>query len=207
MYPYLAYESLGKLIDSGAINKPYCDVMINFRNGMNKGLYKIMSKMGISTIASYRCSKLFEAVGLSNEVVELCFQGVSSRIAGADFDDFQQDLFNLSRRAWLKRKPVEPGGLLKYVHGGEFHAYNPDVVSTLQQAVKTGDYQDYQAFAKQVNERPVAALRDLLKLNDTDSPIDINSVEGATELYKRFDSAAMSIGALSPEAHEALAIA
>jgi len=207
VYPYLAYESLGKLIDSGAISKPYCDVMINFRNGMNKGLYKIMSKMGISTVASYRCSKLFEAVGLSDEIIELCFQGVSSRIAGADFDDFHQDLFNLSRRAWLKRKPVEPGGLLKYVHGGEFHAYNPDVVSTLQQAVKTGDYQDYLTFAKQVNERPVAALRDLLKLKNTGSPIDINSVEAATELYKRFDSAAMSIGALSPEAHEALAIA
>ncbi|WP_299018983.1 glutamate synthase large subunit [uncultured Photobacterium sp.] len=207
VYPYLAYESLGELVDNGAINKPYREVMLNFRDGMNKGLYKIMSKMGISTIASYRCSKLFEAVGLGEEIVDLCFHGVSSRIAGADFSDFQQDLFNLSRRAWLKRKPVENGGLLKYVHGGEFHAYNPDVVGTLQKAVKTGDYQDYLAFAKQVNDRPVAAIRDLLKLKESDTSTDIDNIEEATELYKRFDSAAMSIGALSPEAHEALAIA
>ncbi|MGF1681143.1 glutamate synthase large subunit [Photobacterium minamisatsumaniensis] len=207
VYPYLAYESLGKLIDNGAISKPYREIMVNYRNGINKGLFKIMSKMGISTIASYRCSMLFEAIGLNDEVIELCFKGVSSRIQGADFSDFQQDLFNLNRRAWLKRKPIEHGGLLKYVHGGEFHAYNPDVVSTLQQAVKSGDYQDYLAFANQVNERPIAAIRDLLALKHADNPINIKQVEAATELYKRFDSAAMSIGALSPEAHEALAIA
>ncbi|WP_064605887.1 glutamate synthase large subunit [Photobacterium sp. J15] len=207
VYPYLAYESLGQLVDNGAISKSYREVMLNFREGMNKGLYKIMSKMGISTIASYRCSKLFEAVGLGEEVIDLCFRGVSSRISGADFNDFQQDLYNLSRRAWLKRKPLENGGLLKYVHDGEFHAYNPDVVQTLQHAVKTGDYLDYLTFAKQVNDRPVAALRDLLNLKESDNPLDIASIEPATGLYKRFDSAAMSIGALSPEAHEALAIA
>ncbi|MDV5171654.1 glutamate synthase large subunit [Photobacterium rosenbergii] len=207
VYPYLAYETLGQLVDSGAITKPYREVMLNFRNGINKGLYKIMSKMGISTIASYRCAMLFEAVGLDDEVVDLCFRGVSSRIQGAGFADFQQDLFNLSRRAWLKRKPIEHGGLLKYVHGGEFHAYNPDVVGTLQKAVKSGDYADYQAFAKQVNERPVAAIRDLFKLSSDQAPIAIDKVEPASALYQRFDSAAMSIGALSPEAHEALAIA
>jgi glutamate synthase domain-containing protein 2 len=113
--------------------------MLNYRNGINKGLYKIMSKMGISTIASYRCSKLFEAVGLHRDVSDLCFQGVVSRIGGAGFDDFQQDLLNLSKRAWLARKPLDQGGLLKYVHGGEYHAYNPDVVRTLQQACRAAN--------------------------------------------------------------------
>ncbi|MDO6704822.1 glutamate synthase large subunit [Photobacterium sp. 1_MG-2023] len=207
VYPYLAYESLAQQIDSGAINKPYREVMLNFRNSIDKGLYKIMSKMGISTVASYRCSQLFEAVGLHADVVELCFKGVSSRIQGANFDDFQQDLFNLSRKAFVKRKQIDHGGLLKFVHGGEFHAYNPDVVTTLQKAVKSGKYEDYLDFAKVVNERPAATLRDLLKLKTSENPIDVASVEAATELYKRFDSAAMSIGALSPEAHEALAIA
>ncbi|MDO6543364.1 glutamate synthase large subunit [Photobacterium sanguinicancri] len=207
VYPYLAYESLSQQIDRGAINKRYRDVMLNFRDGINKGLFKIMSKMGISTIASYRCSHLFEAVGLHPDVIGLCFKGTASRISGANFDDFQQDAINLARRAWLKRKPIEHGGLLKYVHGGEFHAYNPDVVGTLQQAVKSGDYQDYLAFAREVNERPVAAIRDLLQLTKSENPIAVEQVEAATELYKRFDSAAMSIGALSPEAHEALAIA
>ena len=146
IYPYLAYETLGRLVDTHAIAKDYRTVMLNYRNGINKGLYKIMSKMGISTIASYRCSKLFEAVGLHDDVVGLCFQGAVSRIGGASFEDFQQDLLNLSKRAWLARKPISQGGLLKYVHGGEYHAYNPDVVRTLQQAVQSGEYSDYQEY-------------------------------------------------------------
>lgn len=205
IYPYLAYESLAKMVDSNVIEKDYRAVMLNYRNGINKGLYKIMSKMGISTIASYRCSKLFEAVGLHAEVSSLCFQGVVSRISGANFADFQQDLVNLAKRAWLQRKPLDQGGLLKYVHGGEYHAYNPDVVGTLQRAVESGEYSDYQAYAKLVNERPVATLRDLLELQPGTESVHIDDVEPASELFKRFDTAAMSIGALSPEAHEALA--
>ncbi|KFA99903.1 glutamate synthase large subunit [Vibrio sp. ER1A] len=207
IYPYLAYEALGKLIDDGAIDKCYRDVMQNYQYGINKGLYKIMSKMGISIVASYRCSQLFEAVGLHTDIVDLCFKGVTTRIQGANFEDFQQDLFNLARKAWAKRKPVEHGGLLKYVHDGEYHAYNPDVVGTLQKAVKSGESSDYQTFAKQVNERPVSMLRDMMALKKSDSPLALDKVEPNSELYKRFDSAAMSIGALSPEAHEALAMA
>lgn len=207
VYPYLVYETLGKMIDDGALQKSYREVMQNYQYGINKGLYKIMSKMGISTVASYRCSQLFEAVGLHRDVVELCFKGVTTRIQGANFDDFEQDLFNLSRKAWAKRKPLEHGGLLKYVHGGEYHAYNPDVVGTLQKAVKSGETMDYREFAQQVNQRPVAMLRDLLRLKTSDKPLPLEHIETASDLYKRFDSAAMSIGALSPEAHEALATA
>ncbi len=205
IYPYLAYETLGRLVDTHAIAKDYRTVMLNYRNGINKGLYKIMSKMGISTIASYRCSKLFEAVGLHDDVVGLCFLGAVSRIGGASFEDFQQDLLNLSKRAWLARKPISQGGLLKYVHGGEYHAYNPDVVRTLQQAVQSGEYSDYQEYAKLVNERPATTLRDLLAITPGENAVNIADVEPASELFKRFDTAAMSIGALSPEAHEALA--
>ncbi|MCF7503996.1 glutamate synthase large subunit [Vibrio sp. L3-7] len=207
VYPYLAYEALGKMLDDGSLDKDYRTAMQNYRNGINKGLYKIMSKMGISTIASYRCSQLFEAVGLHNDVVELCFRGVTTRIQGASFSDFQQDIYNLSRKAWTKRKPIEHGGLLKYVHGGEYHAYNPDVVGTLQTAVKTGETSDYLSFAKQVNARPAAMLRDLMSLKKADHPLPLEQVEPNSDLFKRFDSAAMSIGALSPEAHEALAMA
>lgn len=205
IYPYLAYETLAKLVDSGAITRSYRQVMLNYRNGINKGLYKIMSKMGCSTVASYRCSKLFEAVGLHAEICALCFPGVVSRIGGADFSDFQQDLHNLARRAWLARQPLEQGGLLKYVHGGEYHAYNPDVVRALQQAVNSGEYQDYQRYAELVNHRPVATLRDLLALRPAAQPLDLAQVEAEQGLFQRFDTAAMSIGALSPEAHEALA--
>ncbi|KMJ44926.1 glutamate synthase [Xenorhabdus khoisanae] len=205
VYPYLAYESLGKMVDDGTINTPYARVMLNYRNGVNKGLYKIMSKMGISTISSYRCSKLFEAVGLHPEVTDVCFNGVVSRIGGADFSDFEQDLRNLSKRAWLHRHTIDQGGLLKYVHNGEYHAYNPDVVNTLQAAVHSGKYSDYQKYSALVNGRPVTTLRDLLAIAPKGELIAIEDVEPAEALFKRFDTAAMSIGALSPEAHEALA--
>ncbi|WP_213990954.1 glutamate synthase large subunit [Sodalis sp. dw_96] len=207
IYPYLAYETLAAMIDNGTLEKDYRTVMLNYRNGINKGLYKIMSKMGISTVASYRCSKLFEAVGLHREVTDLCFQGVVSRIGGAGFSDFEQDLLNLSKRAWLKRKPLDQGGLLKYVHGGEYHAYNPDVVKALQKAVRSGQYSEYQEYAKLVNERPIAMLRDLLAIKPNGQAVTLDQVEPAENLYKRFDTAAMSIGALSPEAHESLALA
>lgn len=105
--------------------------MFNYRNGINKGLYKIMFKMGIFIIVFYRCSKLFEAVGLYDDVVGLCFQGAVSRIGGVSFEDFQQDLLNLSKRVWLARKFISQGGLLKYVYGGEYYVYNSDVVRTL----------------------------------------------------------------------------
>ena len=206
IYPYLAYETLAQMVDNRTINKSYRDAIINYRNGINKGLYKIMSKMGISTIASYRCAKLFEAVGLNEEVVELCFQGVTSRISGANFDDFAQDQFNLSKKAWLRRKPIEQGGLLKFVYDGEYHAYNPDVVQSLQKAVNDGNYADYQRYVDIVNNRPPTTLRDLLKLNPPENAaIALDEVEPEESLFKRFDSAAMSIGALSPEAHESLA--
>ena len=208
IYPYLVYETLAKMVDNGTINKSYREVILNYRNGINKGLYKIMSKMGISTVASYRCSKLFEAVGLHKDVVDLCFQGVTSRISGANFDDFAQDQFNLSKSAWLRRKPLDQGGLLKFVYGGEYHAYNPDVVQSLQRAVNNGNYEDYKRYADIVNNRPVATLRDLLKLNPPENgAIALDEVEPEESLFKRFDSAAMSIGALSPEAHESLATA
>ncbi|QTF10270.1 glutamate synthase large subunit [Brenneria izadpanahii] len=206
IYPYLAYETLARMVDNHTIEKPYRAVMLNYRNGINKGLYKIMSKMGISTVASYRCSQLFEAVGLHRDVSTQCFQGVVSRIGGANFSDFEQDLQNLSKRAWLKRKTLDQGGLLKFVHGGEYHAYNPDVVTSLQQAVKSGEYSDYEQYSKLVNQRPAATLRDLLALKPQEgAAISIDDVEPATEMFKRFDTAAMSIGALSPEAHESLA--
>lgn len=207
IYPYLAYETLAKQVEEGVLTMSLRQAMVNYRNGINKGLYKVMSKMGISTVASYRCSQLFEAVGLAKSVVDTCFRGVSSRIQGADFADIQQDQHNLARQAWLVRKPLPHGGLLKFVHGGEYHTYNPDVVQTLQAAVRSGNYADYKEYARLVNERPVATLRDLLALKKVDNPVALDQVEPADKLFPRFDSAAMSIGALGPEAHEALAVA
>ncbi|MDF7675567.1 glutamate synthase large subunit [Neisseriaceae bacterium ESL0693] len=208
IYPYLAYESLADMVNKGAIKKPLRAVTENFRNGINKGLYKIMSKMGISTISSYRCAHLFEVVGLHSEVVNLCFKDITSRIEGATFEQLGQELQRFHRQAWQKSRGLDIGGFLKYKPQGEYHAYNPDVVNQLQAAINSGDYARYRLYADTVNQRPPAMLRDLLRLKtETTTPIDISQVEEASHLYRRFDSAAMSIGALSPEAHEALAIA
>ncbi|MDG1828699.1 MAG: glutamate synthase large subunit, partial [Luminiphilus sp.] len=155
---------------------------------------------------SYRGAQLFEAVGLDKEIVDVCFTGVASRIAGAGFGELERDLWQVAAKARSRRKTLDQGGLLKYVHGGEYHAFNPDVVMTLQQAVATGDYADYQRYAQYCTDRPVAALRDLLDLDLSGEPVAIDEVEPIEAILKRFDSAGMSLGALSPEAHESLAM-
>ncbi len=206
VYPYLSYRIINDMVASGEILSDEITCHTNYRKGINKGLMKILSKMGISTIASYRGAKLFEAMGLSSEIVDTCFPDIASRIQGANFYDFQRDQQLLANDAWKVRKPIEQGGQLKYIHGKEYHAYNPDVVRTIQRAVQSGDYGAYKEFAALVNERPVATLRDLFKLKDV-TPVALSDVEPIESLFKRFDSAAMSLGALSPEAHEALAMA
>ncbi|MGO2416097.1 MAG: glutamate synthase large subunit, partial [Cobetia crustatorum] len=142
---------------------------------------------------------------LNSEVMDMCFVGMASRIQGAGFAElqFQQEL--LAREAWLPRKRIKQGGLIKYVHGGEYHAYNPDVVMKLQEAVQQGDYGKWKEFARLVNERPVTTIRDLLRLKPVAEPLPLSDVEPVESLLLRFDSAGMSLGALSPEAHEALA--
>jgi len=207
IYPYLAFETIEQLVEQGQIKLSARDAIVNYREGINKGLLKILSKMGISTIASYRCAGLFEVIGLNDNIMQLCFSDLPSRIQGADFSDIEQDNINLARKAFLPHQKMRHGGLLKYVHGEEYHAFNPDVVNYLQRAVQTGNYDDYRKYADEVNNRPAAMLRDLLALKDDCDAIDISQVESDSEMFKRFDSAAMSIGALSPEAHEALAIA
>ncbi|MBE0584805.1 MAG: glutamate synthase large subunit, partial [Desulfofustis sp.] len=171
IYPYLAYETLAGLVADGTIRLPLRTVMTNYRSGINKGLLKIISKMGISTISSYRCAQLFEAVGLGSAIVSLCFHGVASRIDGADFSDIQQDSARRARLAWKLFKPLPAAGFFKYMHGGEYHAYNPDVVQALQKAVRSNDWQDYCRYAELVNERPVSSLRDLLCLEPASTPL------------------------------------
>jgi glutamate synthase (NADPH) large chain len=210
VYPYLAYQTLFDLMRQGVLKLEATarqELGRSYRRGIRKGLLKIMSKMGICTVAGYRSAQLFEIVGLGDDVVDLCFEGTDSRIQGADFADLKADSEYLARRAWDKTEPVEQGGLLKYMHNGEYHMYNPDVVATLQSAVMTGNYGQYQEFASLVNERPVSCIRDLLKLKAGAAPIPIEEVEPISAILARFDGAGMSLGALSPEAHEALAIA
>ena len=215
VYPYLAYQSLfamgaqGLLLSdrSGDDGDEPGQYGRRYRRGIRKGLLKILSKMGISTLSSYRGAQLFEIVGLAPEVVDLCFPGMPSRIGGADFSDLQADAAVLAALADDVQADLEPGGLLKYMEGGEYHMFNPGVVKALQDAVRSGRRSDWQRYADLVNQRPASALRDLLALKPVDPPLALESVESVESLLPRFDSAGMSLGALSPEAHEALAIA
>jgi glutamate synthase (NADPH/NADH) large chain len=213
VYPYMAYQTLYEMMKKTGLKaeKAEVDHRIeigrSYRKAIRKGLLKIISKMGISTIASYRSGQLFEIVGLGTDVVDMCFRGTQSRIKGANFADLQSDQEQLAKRAWNDMQAVQHGGLLKFVHGGEYHMYNPDVIATLQAAVNTGDYSIYKNFAELVNQRPASALRDLLSLVPKGAAISVDEVESEEAILSRFDSAGMSLGALSPEAHEALATA
>ena len=206
VYPYLVYQSLHDIGKRGNLAAQQ-QLGRSYRRGIRKGLFKIMSKMGISSVSSYRGAQMFEIVGLDDEIVERCFKGTVSRIGGTSFSDLREDQQQLATVAWDPRRSISQGGLFKYVHGGEYHCYNPDVVATLQAAVRSGDYDTYAEYARLVNERPVATLRDLMTLKPAGEPIPLDDVEPVENILPRFDSAGMSLGALSPEAHEALAIA
>ena len=205
VYPYLGYAVLADLCRTGSLDLPADKALKNYRKGIKKGLLKILSKMGIATVASYRGAQLFEIIGLDAEVVEVCFPSTPSRIGGATFADLEADQRALARAATRPQLPIQPGGLLKYVHGQEYHAFNPEVVLGLQAAVASGDASRWRACAALINNRPPATLRDLLRLRPGVQPIPLDRVEPEEAILRRFDTAAMSLGALSPEAHEALA--
>ncbi len=206
IYPYLAYESIQEMQRSGEITEKDTNTLfVNYRKGINKGLFKVTSKMGISTMASYRGSQLFESVGLHQDVVDLCFKNTTNRVSGIHFTDFEEDQRKLVKLAWNKRKTINQGGLLKFIHGGEEHAYNPDVVNALQAAVKSGDYSKHKIYSALVDNRDPLTLRDMLAIRNDITPVEIDEVEPIEDIVVRFDSAAMSLGALSPEAHQHLA--
>ena len=205
VHPYLAFQSISDMARQGEIDKETFSVAErNYCRGIDKGLLKICSKMGISAITSYRGAQLFEIVGLSGEVVDLCFVGTVSRIEGTGFEELAADQRQLAAHAW-GCQDLRLGGLLKYVHGEEYHAFNPDIVQALQAAARSGDMEDYRVFQELVNSRQPMVLRDLLRLREGLEPIPIEEVEAVEEITPRFDSAGMSLGALSPNAHETLA--
>ena len=205
VYPYLGYQIVSDLLGAGEIPGDVGAAHRRYRAGLGKGLLKILSKMGISTIASYRGAQLFEAVGLAQEVVHLCFPGAVSRIGGMNFADLEADQQALAELAWSQRIPPVHNGLVKYAHGGEYHAFHPEVVQSLHRAVRSGDYEHYLEYAALINQRPVAALRDLLGFHPRGPALPLAEVEPEEAILRRFDTAGMSLGALSPEAHETLA--
>ena len=205
VYPWLAFQSILDLTNKGELKGSPTENCAKYRKGINKGLLKIISKIGISTISSYRGSQLHEIVGLDDEVVDKCFTGTVSRIGGKNFGSIKQQETDLFSYANSNLTDINPGGLLKFVHGGEYHTYNPSVVEALQKAVKLSSKEEFDIYSDLVNNRPKSMLRDFLEVKSSNKPIPLSKVEDETNILKRFDSAGMSLGALSPEAHETLA--
>ena len=207
VYPYLVYQSLYHTSRAAAISRSISSsaaatVAVSARV-CSRSCPRWASPRSRAT-AARSCSRSSVSTSASSNAVSAA---PPRALPGYVRGSLLEDQALLASAARDPREPVSQGGLLKYVHGGEYHCYNPDVVATLQASVRSGDYETYRQYAELVNERPVATLRDLMKVKPLGEPVPLDEVEPAEAILKRFDSAGMSLGALSPEAHEALAIA
>ncbi|HEU4703852.1 MAG TPA: glutamate synthase large subunit, partial [Conexibacter sp.] len=214
--PYLMFESLDELADRGLLPVDLDRETAEQRivRAIGKGLLKTFSKMGISTIQSYCGAQIFEAVGLAPELVEQHFTGTASRIGGIGMDVLAKEALERHFRAYPRtgREVLPVGGVLQWRRDGELHIWNPDTVALLQQSVRTQNgegLQTYRDFSRSVNDEAArkASLRGLMRLKTLDEPIPLEQVEPAEEIVKRFSTGAMSLGAISRESHEALAVA
>ena len=211
--PYLAFESLDDLIRQGLLvgvdHKTACK---NFVKAAVKGVIKVASKMGISTIQSYRGAQIFEAIGINEQVIDKYFTWTSSRLEGLGMEEIAREVEARHRHAFPGRpmplRTLDTGGQYQWRKEGEYHLFNPETIHTLQKAVRNGDYGAFKNYSKLVNEqfKHWATLRGMLDFKPG-TPVPIEEVESVESILKRFKSGAMSYGSISKEAHETLAIA
>ena len=213
--PYLALESLGQVQKDGYIDPaiPVEELHHHYLKAIKKGVVKVMSKMGISTIHSYRGAQIFEAIGLSEELVDRYFTKTVSRIGGIGIDEVAVEALSHHQRAFPARdgglRELQWGGQYQWRRDGEYHLFNPDTVFKLQHATRTGQYRVFREYSRLVDEQSerMATLRGLFELRLDRPPVPIDEVEPVESLFKRFATGAMSYGSISAEAHESLAIA
>ena len=211
VYPYLLYATVWDLCKKK--NLLSYEIKNSFKNthyALNLGILKIMSKMGIATIASYRNSALFDVIGLSNEIVDECFKGSHALIPGLGYREIEQRVQARYENALLIEKskklfPLEIGSFYKYIQGGEYHDFSPQVVNAIHDASCSNKEKEYEKFKKVVHDRGLKMVRDFFEFNSDKSSIPLNKVEPKEKIFKRFATAAMSLGSISPEAHEILA--
>mgnify|MGYP006100543809 FL=1 len=218
--PYLAFEALWKARSEGFTDpEEFVDdksLVDAYLKGVAKGMLKVMAKMGISTLHSYKGAQIFEAVGLKNDVIELCFRGTASRVQGLDLDELAEEMLRRHALGYPPRNevrlPTLPNpGEFHWRADGEKHMWNPETISALQVAARTNDFESYKQFSDHINDsnKTLCALRGLMnfKSGANGGSIPIEEVEPASEIVKRFCTGAMSFGSISAEAHEGLAIA
>lgn len=209
--PYLAFESIAELCNTHQLDKAVglTEAIEHYIDAMNKGLKKVMSRMGISTLRSYRNAQVFEIVGLSKEIVDKYFTGAASRIGGIGLEEVAKEALMRWRSAIESESPLLPsGGEYRYRKDGERHLWTPEAIADLQVAVRTGNQKRYDSYAERINDQTKhqSTLRGLFAFKPT-TAVPLDEVEPASEIMKRFVTGAMSYGAISNEAHEAMAIA
>ncbi|MCY4261147.1 MAG: glutamate synthase large subunit, partial [Rhodobacteraceae bacterium] len=205
---YLAQDTLAQRIGMGLLNLTLEEALANYKEAINQGLLKIMSKMGISIISSYRGGLNFEAIGLSRAMVAKYFLGMESRISGIGINGLQTKLVELHEQSW--RSPVDllpVGGFYKSRTKGERHAWQARTMHMLQSACRNGNYDEWKTYTRTMTSCPPLNLRDLLSIDRSGDSIAVDDVESITAIRKRFVTPGMSLGALSPEAHRTLNIA
>jgi len=200
--PYLAIEHARDLAASGAIDVEPASAQENYRLAMESGLLKIMSKMGICTLSAYRGSELFEVIGLSEAVCRRAFRNAPRRLRGIGFEELARQA--LQRHEAYAKDSTEPGGFYKHRRGSDTHITSPMAVLSVQKAVRSGDPEDWDRYIEMISDREPALVRDLLTFVQRE-PVPLDEVEPAEQIMRRFTTAAMSLGALSSEAHVALA--
>ena len=211
VYPYMLYATtLQECKESQMSSYDTKLALKNVNLALNQGLLKIISKMGIATISSYRSSSLFDCLGLSEEIVDECFCDSNTMIPGLSYEDIEKKLKFNHEKAYeldLSKKlfPLDVGGFYKHIDGSEFHDFGPATVHSIQKLSQSGKKEDYDSYKELVNGRGLKFIRDFFEFNSDREPIDISKVESKEEIFKRFASAAMSLGSISPEAHESLA--
>ena len=217
--PYLAWESVRqwwsnpktqKLMENEKMERvSLSQAQKNYRKAVEAGLLKILSKMGISLLASYHGAQIFEAIGLGMDLVDLCFVGTTSRLGGLTIEELAQEVITIHQRAFpeLQSKKLANYGFVAYRKGGEYHMNTPEMSKALHQAVKSKQYDHYELYKQYLQGRPATALRDLLDFNSDRNSIPLEEVESVESIVKRFCTGGMSLGSLSREAHETLAVA
>lgn len=207
--PYMAFAILEDLVTKQAVQLNYETAEKNYVKSLCKGLLKVLSKMGISTIRSYRGAKLFEAIGLSEDLVETYFGSISSKVGGIGLAEIARDAAQMHKAGYKEdlSEVLEHKGIYSYRKDGEKHAWNPETISTLQLATRLGSYKKFKEYTKLVDEKEEPLfLRDFLDIK-RQSPVPLEEVEPASEIMKRFVTGAMSFGSISKEAHETMAMA
>ncbi|WP_420563543.1 glutamate synthase large subunit [Thalassobaculum sp.] len=207
--PYLVQEAIADRLSRGLFgDRTLEDCLANYKKAIQDGLLKVMSKMGISVLSSYRGGYNFEAVGLSRSLVEQYFPGMSSRISGLGLNGIQAKVLAMHKKAFDESVvPLPVGGLYRYRRTGERHAFNGDMMHALQRAVETDSYHLYKRYANAVYDEAPINLRDLLGFKQVKQTVPLDEVESITDIRKRLIAPGISLGALSPEAHETLSIA